>query len=89
MCKDCRIVNIPGLVRNYQVVHTNKATLYIILPIQYTKYGPSLPLGAYYFPNYHPDPRNEQLYGKGWTEWELLKDATPRFDGHQQPKAPA
>jgi hypothetical protein len=49
-------------------------------------------IGAYNFPNYHPDhpdPRNEQLYGKGWTEWELLKHATPRFDGHQQPKAPA
>jgi hypothetical protein len=46
-------------------------------------------IGAYYFPNYHADPRNEALYGKGWTEWELMKRATPRFAGHPQPKVPA
>lgn len=46
-------------------------------------------IGAYYFPNYHADPRNETRYGKGWTEWELLKRASPRFPHHQQPKVPA
>jgi len=45
-------------------------------------------VGAYYFPNYHVDPRNEALYGKGWTEWELVKRATPRFAGHRQPRVP-
>ncbi|WP_127586527.1 glycosyltransferase WbsX family protein [Paenibacillus koleovorans] len=43
---------------------------------------------AYYFPNYHVDARNEQWHGKGWTEWELVKRAEPRFPGHQQPKVP-
>jgi hypothetical protein len=46
-------------------------------------------IGAYYFPNYHADPRNEALYGKGWTEWELMKRAQPRFPNHPQPKVPA
>jgi hypothetical protein len=46
-------------------------------------------IGAYYFPNYHVDPRNEKLYGSGWTEWELMKRAVPRFAGHQQPRIPA
>ena len=45
-------------------------------------------VGAYYFPNYHVDPRNERLYGEGWTEWELVKQATPRFPGHRQPRVP-
>jgi hypothetical protein len=45
-------------------------------------------VGAYYFPNYHVDPRNETIHGKGWTEWELVKRAEPRFPGHQQPKKP-
>lgn len=45
-------------------------------------------VGAYYFPNYHVDPRNEKAHGKGWTEWELVKQATPRFAGHKQPKKP-
>ena len=26
--------------------------------------------------------------GKGWNEWDLVKAATPRFPGHQQPKVP-
>jgi hypothetical protein len=46
-------------------------------------------VAAYYFPNFHADPRNEARYGKGWTEWELLKNARPRFPGHAQPKVPA
>jgi len=45
-------------------------------------------LAAYYFPNFHADPRNEVVHGKGWTEWELMRHATPRFPGHQQPKVP-
>jgi hypothetical protein len=45
-------------------------------------------VGVYYFPNYHVEPRNEKRYGKGWTEWELVKGAKPRFPGHAQPKAP-
>jgi hypothetical protein len=49
---------------------------------------PRYEVGAYYFPNYHVDPRNEKVHGKGWTEWELLKRAEPRFAGHQQPKKP-
>ena len=43
---------------------------------------------VYYFPNYHADKRNEEAHGKGWTEWELMKLARPRFPGHQQPKTP-
>ena len=45
-------------------------------------------IAVYYFPNYHRDPRNEQWHGQGWTEWELVKRATPRFQGHKQPKVP-
>jgi hypothetical protein len=45
-------------------------------------------IGAYYFPGWHVDPRNEMAHGKGWTEWELVRRAEPRFPGHQQPKRP-
>ncbi|QGQ99162.1 hypothetical protein EHS13_31950 [Paenibacillus psychroresistens] len=45
-------------------------------------------IGVYYFPNYHADPVNEQRHGKGWNEWDLVRAATPRFEGHQQPKVP-
>ena len=46
-------------------------------------------VGVYYFPEYHPDPRNDKWHGKGWTEWELMKLARPRFEGHRQPVVPA
>ncbi len=46
-------------------------------------------VGAYYFPNWTPDPRLELIHGKGWTEWELLKRGEPKFAGHLQPKRPA
>lgn len=45
-------------------------------------------IAAYYFPNWHADPLNEAVHGKGWTEWEVVKCARPRFEGHRQPKIP-
>jgi hypothetical protein len=45
-------------------------------------------VAVYYFPGYHPDPRNDARLGKGWTEWELIRAGVPRFEGQQQPKVP-
>lgn len=44
---------------------------------------------AYYFPNWHQNSQNTERYGHGWNEWQLLKDAKPRFAGHRQPRIPA
>src|ERR1700733_7659924 len=46
-------------------------------------------VAVYYFPDFHVDSVNEKWHGKGWTEWELVKAARPRFKGHHQPKVPA
>ncbi len=43
---------------------------------------------AWYFPNWHVTSFNESGHGKGWTEWEVVKYAVPRFEGHSQPKKP-
>ena len=45
-------------------------------------------LGVYYWSNWHPSEENDLKRGKGWTEWEYLKQAIPRFAGHHQPKIP-
>jgi hypothetical protein len=45
-------------------------------------------IAVYYFPNYHADSRNERLHGPGWTEWDLMLRAEPRFPDHDQPKIP-
>ncbi len=45
-------------------------------------------VACYYFPNYHPDRRNERVHGPGWSEWDLVKRAEPRFQHHRQPRRP-
>ncbi|HTJ14597.1 MAG TPA: glycoside hydrolase family 99-like domain-containing protein [Dinghuibacter sp.] len=45
-------------------------------------------VAVYYFPNYHPDSINAKWHGAGWTEWDVVKAAKPRFPGHEQPKVP-
>ena len=45
-------------------------------------------VACYYFPNYHIDARNAARHGEGWTEWELVRMAQPRFEGHRQPNVP-
>lgn len=45
-------------------------------------------VASYYFPNYHPDRRNQAKFGPGWTEWELVKNNRPRFYNHHQPNTP-
>lgn len=46
-------------------------------------------VASYYFPNYHTgDARNDQNKSAGWSEWELVKAAQPKFSGHDQPKVP-
>lgn len=46
-------------------------------------------VASYYFGNYHPgDARNTKIKGKDWSEWELVKNAKPRFPGHRQPNLP-
>ncbi len=42
-----------------------------------------IPVYAWYFPNWHPDARNDKLHGNGWTEWQCVKNAVKRFENHQ------
>jgi hypothetical protein len=54
-----------------------------------TASGQPVTVVSYYFGNYHPgDPRNVKSKGADWSEWVLVKNAKPRFAGHQQPHVP-
>jgi len=43
---------------------------------------------AYNYPCWHPDPWFQKYFGKGWTQFQSLRDSKPLYPGHLFPKYP-
>jgi len=74
----------PGDLEAYFTDERLRSVVDMTKPLPRVKYE----VVAYNYPCWHPCPWMEARFGKGWTQFQALRDSKPLYPGHLYPKYP-